>query len=730
MIPPKRFAALFLFAALSLLPPARIAADQPSHVLRAGAHAIDVTPDKLPVKIIGGFLEATADKITDRIHARCLVLDDGETRIAISVVDSCMMPRELLDEAKRLAREKTGIPEDRMLISATHTHSAPAAMGGLGCAVDPEYPKLLPGRIAEGIARAQANLAPAKAGWAVIDDWKHTHNRRWIYRPDKMLTDPFGNRTVRANMHPGYQNPDAIGPSGPVDPGLTVVSFQALDGRPIAVLANYSMHYFGAAPVSADYYGLFAEKIAKTIGAVGLDPPFVAMMSQGTSGDQMWMDYGKPARQITLDAYADEVALAAHEAYKRIQHREGLSLAMAEAKLALRRRVPDGARLAWARDTVAKMEGRKPANIPEVYAHEQIYLHDEPVRELKLQALRIGDLGIAAIPDEVFAITGLKLKAMSPLATTFTIELANGSEGYIPPPEQHKLGGYTTWPARTAALEPEAEPKIVEAVLGLLEKVSGKPRREPGLPPGPYAKTVLDAKPHAYWRLDELAGPRAADASGNGCHGVYGDGVAFYLAGPEAAQLTGTDCGEAMAPPRSLSNRCPHLAGGTVRAQVKGLGRVYSIELWFWNGLADDARQVTGWLFSRGGGNPPDGGGDGLGSAGDGLGIGGTAGPRGKLFFASGGVTRAGERTIQLKTWHHVVLARDERGVTVYLDGHEKPEISGALPPATEDLDESVVIGGRDGNPDTFEGKIDEVAVHGRALTAAEAAEHEKASRD
>jgi hypothetical protein len=397
---------------------------------------------------------------------------------------------------------------------------------------------------------------------------------------------------------------------------------------------------------------------------------------------------------------------------------------MAEAKLTLRRRVPDEARFAWAREVVAKMEGRKPANLPEVYAHEQIYLHQEPVRELKLQALRIGDLGIAAIPDEVFAITGLKLKAMSPLETTFTIELANGSEGYIPPPEQHKLGGYTTWPARTAALEPEAEPKIVEAVLGLLEKVSGKPRREPGSPPGPHAKTVLDAKPLAYWRLEELAGPRAADASGNGSHGVYEDGVAFYLSGPGAAQLTGADRGEAMAQPRSLLNRCPHLAGGTLRADVKGLGRVYSIELWFWNGLPDDAREITGWLFSRGGGNPPDGGG------GDGLGIGGTAGSRGKLFFVSGGVTRAGEKTIQLKTWHHVVLARDEHGVTVYLDGHEKPEITCELPPATESLGERVVIGGHGGDPNTLEGKIDEVAVHGRALTAGEAAEHGKVSRD
>ena len=89
--------------------------------------------------------------------------------------------------------------------------------------------------------------------------------------------------------------------------------------------------------------------------------------------------------------------------------------------------------------------------LPEVYAKEAIFLHDEAERELKLQAIRVGDLGIAAIPNEVYALTGLKIKARSPFPSTFSIEPANGAEGYIPPPEQHRLGGYTTWPARTAA---------------------------------------------------------------------------------------------------------------------------------------------------------------------------------------------------------------------------------------------------------------------------------------
>jgi hypothetical protein len=158
-------------------------------------------------------------------------------------------------------------------------------MGCLGTDADPEYVRFLPGRLAESIENAAQNLTPARAGWAVIDDFEHTHCRRWIFRPDKMRADPFGAITVRANMHPGYENPDAIAPSGPVDPGISLLSIQSEQGKPLALLVNYANHYFGSPFVSSDYYGLFAANIAQRIGSGS--GPFVAMMSQGTSGDQM-----------------------------------------------------------------------------------------------------------------------------------------------------------------------------------------------------------------------------------------------------------------------------------------------------------------------------------------------------------------------------------------------------------------------------------------------------------
>src|SRR2546428_10522257 len=72
-------------------------------IFRAGASVTDVTPSQFPSIINGMFLARVADKATDPINARSLLLDDGVTRIAIVVVDSCMMPRESLDRAKEMA---------------------------------------------------------------------------------------------------------------------------------------------------------------------------------------------------------------------------------------------------------------------------------------------------------------------------------------------------------------------------------------------------------------------------------------------------------------------------------------------------------------------------------------------------------------------------------------------------------------------------------------------------
>ncbi|MEO8661096.1 MAG: LamG domain-containing protein [Bryobacteraceae bacterium] len=660
---------------LSLLPQTL-----PAQSLRAGAGETDITPTTFPIATSGNFLTQSATFADGTLHARAIALDDGRKQLIIATADSLMIPRELADRIKCRAERLTGIPAAQILVSATHSHSAPPVMGALGTDEDPQYSMFFEDRFVEAIAAAVKHLEPARIGWAVAQAPDHTHNRSWITRPDRIKVDPFGDATIRANMHPGYQNPDFVGPTGPTDPGLTVISIQTTAGKPLAVLTNYSMHYIGGSKgVSADYFGYYCQRLRELNGGAA---NFVAIQTQGTSGDQHYMDYSQPAKPVDMQTYANELAAIAYAAQKDILYRDTITLDSRQTRLTLNRRYPNRQRLDWAANILSRTQSPIPRTQKEVYAREQMYIAATPTRELILQVFRIGDLAITAIPNEVYAISGLKLKAQSPLPTTMNIELANGAEGYIPPPEQHKLGGYTTWPARTAGLEVEAEPRIVETLLGLLEQVAGKPRRRPSETRGAYPLSILASRPLAYWRASEFQGSIADDATGNGNNAVIEDGVALYLDGPTSPAFSGPDI-----------NRAFHLAGGHLRATLPRLGPAYTVDLWFHNGMPLAARAITGYLFSRGA---------------DRIGI----TQNGNLFYAAEAKPVEGPTTIPLRTWQHLTLARTEKEVRVYLNG--KLEIS-VEDPASAPSPE-ILIGGTPEGIATFEGKLDEIALWPRPL--------------
>ncbi|NLF70232.1 MAG: hypothetical protein GX575_14430 [Candidatus Anammoximicrobium sp.] len=700
-------AACTLFAAIQ---------DTASAEFRAGAAIVDVTPQQWPVLVNGGMTSRSADKVKAPVTARAIVLDDGRTRLAIVIVDSCMMPRELLDEAKQLAARRTKIRADQMLIAATHSHTAPSSMGCLGTDADEAYVPFLREKLVEAIAAAEANLEPARVGWAVAKAAEFTALRQWVRRPDRLADDPFGNPTVRANMHAGAKWDDAVGEAGPEDPDLSLISLQARDGRPLAVLANFSMHYFGDQALSPDYYGVFRDVLKTRLAGAddGKHPAFVGIMSHGCSGDIWLRDYTRPAgsrhEDWTLDSYANGLAEIALAACQTVAYREDVDLAMAEARLPLKYRVPNKQLLEWAQRIVAEMGDRPPKTTAEVYAREQIILNERQATEIVVQALRIGEIAIATTPNETYALTGWKLKLQSPLAHTMVIELANGGDGYIPPPEQYPLGGYNTWPARSAGLEVMAEPKIVQAGLQLLEQVAGRPRRKYQQTRGSAAAALAAAKPMAYWRLDEFAGPRAVDSSGQNRDAIYEPGVLFFLEGPRSDVY----CAD------GETNRAAHFAGGRIETRLAGLKDRYTLSLWFWNGMPADGRETAGWICSRGHNH-------GLGPHGDHLGVGGTATAPGRLIFQHGDAHRgtkplAGRTEIARWTWNHVALVREGQAVRVYLNGQPQPEIEANVPADFPAGFDQWFFGGRCDNDSNWEGRLDEIAVFDRPLSAEEIA--------
>ncbi|RLS58727.1 MAG: hypothetical protein DWH91_01845 [Planctomycetota bacterium] len=451
-----------------------------ARILRAGAVAQEITPEKWPVSVNGGMSDRKATGSIDPLHARCLVLDNGDQTLALVVVDSCMVPRDVFDEAKLLASRATGIPVERMLMSATHTHTAVTVTGVFQSDPEEDYKRLLARRIATGIERAWKQREPARIGWVVGQEPNQVFNRRWFTKEGLINTDPFEQTTDKVRMNPGFDKSVTREPSGPTDPGVSIISIQAVEGtRPICIYANYSLHYVGGVDaLSGDYFAEFANQIAIKQNATSVQPPFVGIMSNGTSGNINNINFGsdgvpprKPGEQLRL--VASSVAEAAQKALLDIQYHDWVELHAAQAELELGVRKPNLEQLDQAKQWLTAAGPGPYGKLREIYARETVLLAGYPDKvQVIVQAFRIGGLGITTIPCETFVETGLAIKKDSPLKTTFCVSLANGYNGYLPTAQHHEWGGYETWRARSSYLSADSEAQIREKLMELLTVVS------------------------------------------------------------------------------------------------------------------------------------------------------------------------------------------------------------------------------------------------------------------
>lgn len=447
-------------------------------VLKAGAFAADITPEAFPIDVNGNMTTMVAKTAADPLHARCLVLDDGSTSVAIVIVDSCAIYRETIDEARELASKSTGIPAAHMLISATHSHSCPAVVTAFQTDPVPTYQKFLSRRIAEGIEQAWKQRVPAQLGFGAGSDPSQLFNRRWYLKENAPPSNPFGKfgKIDKVRMNPGLNSPDVTKSTGIIDPAVHVLSVKDAEDQPLAVYASYSLHYVGGTPanaVSADYFAVVADRLAQLTGGTGRTPPFMGALSNGTSGDVNNVNFAAsslPTRgpQGQIKVVAESVSQTAIGAWNAIVHDAAARVASADAEIELKVRKPSAEEVAYAKEELAKA-GPGPYNkMPLVYARETVALADYPDSfKVRLQVIKAGPVAIYAIPCEVFTEIGLELKQKSPIQPCFTVSLANGYFGYLPTPAQHELGGYETWRARSSFLEEEASTKIVAKLLEL-----------------------------------------------------------------------------------------------------------------------------------------------------------------------------------------------------------------------------------------------------------------------
>ncbi|MCF7784602.1 MAG: hypothetical protein K9N47_00690 [Prosthecobacter sp.] len=472
-----RYFLLALFATVSLH-----AADAPKTPLMAGAATSNITPD-LGGEVVGGFLPYPCTNVHDELHARCLVLDDGKTKLALVVCDLLGMHRSLCVAARELIEKETGIPAANVLISGTHTHSAVNAIGGpvrfyTSDMELTDFQKFVVRRIADGVRRAIHLLRPAEIAFGTVDVPEHVHIRRWFLQDGKMPPNPFG-KIDKVKMNPGAGNAALVEPAGDPDPTVSFIALREPGGRLISVYSAYSLHYVGgvnSADISADYYGMYCEALKRLQAGGSDDPPFVAMMANGTSGDANNINFRnpqprkKPYEQMRY--VAEDVAGKVNDALAKVTWQNSAPLAARYRELGVAWRKIDPELITWAKETEARtprIQGK--ADLPLAYAGRvQRLAVASPETKAAVQILRIGDICIGTTPTETFAETGVEFRKRNPFAKSFMVELANGYYGYMPTPRHFELGGYETWPG-TNNLEPQASVKMMDALLEMAAEV-------------------------------------------------------------------------------------------------------------------------------------------------------------------------------------------------------------------------------------------------------------------
>jgi hypothetical protein len=254
-----------------------------------------------------------------------------------------------------------------------------------------------------------------------------------------------------------------------------VLSVLHADGRPLALLSNYSLHYVGgtgAGTISADYFGVFADRIQQLLKADRQQPPFVGMLSNGTSGDINNINFQGPGKRQPLygqiNFVAHKLADAVLRVQKKIKHHDWVALKAAQKDVPLGVRRPGADEVARAKRMLKDAKDPKRLTTFEVYAQETLNLAKSPPRiPIPLQALHIGELRICAIPCEPFAEVGLALKDRR--KDTFVIGLANGYYGYLPTARQMALGGYETWRSSWSFLEVDSAKRVINTLENLMK---------------------------------------------------------------------------------------------------------------------------------------------------------------------------------------------------------------------------------------------------------------------
>ena len=400
--------------------------------LKGGSAKVNITPP-LGIPLIGS-KGKPSDAILDELYAKALVLCDGRSTVAIVSVDLLYTPlEEITGPVRRIIREKTGIPEQNVLVCATHTHSGPEyftrskippTQPFFASEIDSPYMQILIRKIADTARIAQQNMRKVKIGLGQGQLPELVFNRRtkkadgsvvmtFSVTPEvaatrKIETRPDGLTSVSFALT--GTNPDLR--FGPVEPTVRVLRVEDANDALVGSMLNFACHPVCVYPsmpttLSRDYPGDATDLVEQTEGGV-------CLFTLGTAGNMVPYQRG-------LDAHKKIGRALGDEALRRLQFVATTDNVFLDA---IRKEI---------QFPVKKAVSPEGSNKPEA---------TQEVIRSEIQVLKLGDIFILGLPGEVLAEVGLEIRRQANIDKLIIVSLSNDAIGYVCHKDAYDEGGY------------------------------------------------------------------------------------------------------------------------------------------------------------------------------------------------------------------------------------------------------------------------------------------------
>ncbi|UCE43869.1 MAG: neutral/alkaline non-lysosomal ceramidase N-terminal domain-containing protein [Candidatus Bathyarchaeota archaeon] len=485
--------------------------------MKVGVSSRVITPPVgIPMAGFSGRIEVSQG-IHDDLYAKILLIQSGDTRVALVTFDLLQLGRTEMNRLREIVGRRIGVSPCNVITACSHTHSGPAIkpnpLSSLSIKkqvrlID-SWLEELHSSVDEMASEAAKELLEAKVkhGTNLVTGISYNRRKKIAEGAYMLIMKTSDMKDAVREQYKEWGMPSELIeklavpgiPTGPIDPELSVLRFQTMNGDPISILVNFSCHPVTLGPhnllISADYPGYLTHLVEEaentavffTQGASGNVRPFysersfceaerIGMALASATLKTMktmaplpsdvsvkianWV-FELPLREIPSSEEAERLIIKREEELNKSVREQDFRQVRRLSEELVRLRRAAGQPVELPRQWLGVSSKKPVEQVPEpTFEQEEV---------CELQALAVGNVTLAAIPGELFAELGLRIKKRARFKRVAIVTLANGSVGYVPTKEAYEEGGYET----NSLLRPDVGELIVDRMAMLIDGLSG-----------------------------------------------------------------------------------------------------------------------------------------------------------------------------------------------------------------------------------------------------------------